>query len=158
MSKLTASYLAGLIDGEGCLEILKRKKEACVGGYYYVARLRISSVDKEIIEWLKNSFGGFIYYRKGKGNERDSWTWTIQFMKAKRIIDAVYPYLRIKKRQAEILKHFFATYKPESYKIVENKIGKNGTGYHKELKDEIREKREKLHRQIRELNRRGLAR
>jgi len=155
MSKLTASYLAGLIDGEGCIEIQKRKKPECIVGHYYTARIRISSTNKEIIEWLKNSFGGYISERKGNGNNKDSWTWCLAYGKAKKFIGKVCPYLKIKRKQAELLREFFKTFEKGSYMIVENKLKNNGTGYHKELRKEILEKREKLYQQIRALNQKG---
>jgi len=154
MSKLTASYLAGLIDGEGCMEIQKRKKPECFLGYYYVARVRITSTDKEIIEWLKESFGGWISERKGVDRNRDSWEWCLSYGKAKKFIEKVCPYLKIKKKQAEILREFYRTFGKNSYRIVENRLGR-GTGYHKELKKEILEKREKLYQQIKALNKKG---
>ena len=118
MSKKTAAYLAGLIDGEGCLEIQKRKKKECIGEIAYVPRVRICMTNKEIIEWLRNSFGGYIFERAANGNQRKSWTWALLYRKVKPFIDAIYPYLRVKKKQAEILKKFLKTYeknRPDVY-------------------------------------------
>ena len=154
MNKLTASYLAGLIDGEGSLEIRKRKKPECKNGIMYVARIRITLTDKTLIYWLKDSFGGWISERIGKENHKDSYEWCLNYGSNKKFLDKVFPYLKVKKKHGEILKKFLNTFKKDSYKIVKNKLG-YGTGLHKELTDKIVKEREELYQQIKELNIRG---
>lgn len=152
MSKKTAAYLAGLIDGEGSLEIQKRKKTGCKRGHNYVARLRVCMTDKEIIEWLKDSFGGYIYERQGKGNCKDSWSWTIHYSNVKPILMKIRPYLKIKRKRAEILRKFLNTFDSKHYEIKKNK---NHGGKHKELKDNIWDYRKELYQQMRQLNKKG---
>lgn len=158
MSKLTAAYVAGLIDGEGSVEIQKRKRAQCVNNVYFCPRIRICMTDKNIIEWLKDSFGGFISYRKEHDNCRESFSWAMTSVKSvKPFIEKVYPYLKVKKQQALLIKDFIKTYNSNSYYIVKNKLG-YGIGKHKELKEDIFNKRIELYQKIKELNKRGLAR
>jgi len=149
MSKLTAAYLAGLIDGEGSLEIQKKDRK-------YQARIRICLTDEKLIKWLQSSFGGFLEERKFENpNWNNAYVWTLKNTKnVKPFIEKVYPYLRIKKKHAETLKKFLKTFKSNSYKIIANKLG-YGTGYHKELRDEIIEERDRYYYQMKELNKRG---
>ena len=154
MNKLTASYLAGLIDGEGSLEIRKRKKPECKNGIMYVARIRVALTDKPLIYWLKDSFGGWVSNRIGKGKCRDSYAWCLNYGGNKKFLDKVLPYLKLKRERGEVIKEFLKTFSESSYKIVENKLG-YGTGLHKELKDEIVKKREELYQQMKKLNIRG---
>ena len=149
MNKLTASYLAGIIDGEGCLDIRKMKNDR----RYYSARLRVGMVDKEFIEWLRNSFGGSIYCRKQNGNNRTSYTWQVDAKMTMKILEKIYPYLRLKKKQAEIVMKFWKTKK---YIIVPNKrIINPHNKVHKELLPEIRKKRDSLYWQLRSLQIKG---
>ena len=147
MNRLTAAYLAGIIDGEGSIDIQKSKKDSCITGYHYSPRLRIGMIDEKFITWLKNSFGGYVFKRTGYGNNSDSWTWQVSGKIMKEIIIKIYPYLRIKKEHAEIIMKFWKTkeYKP---------IYCNGHG-HKELTSEMREKRNNLFERLKTLQIKG---
>jgi len=150
MNKLTAAYLAGLIDGEGYISILKNKKDTYKDGFRHQAVLKIVMTDKEIIEWLYNGFGGLFEPRKGIGNRKDSYCWVLK--NNKNLIPfllKVTPYLKVKRKQANILIEFNKTF--GQYQIVKNKSG----GVHKELSNQTREQRESLYHQIRELNKIG---
>ena len=104
MSKLTAAYLAGLIDGEGSIGFYNtgnhRIKEKSYGPYPSI-RLRIGMTDKNIIEWLKESFGGYFDTRKYPNNSKynDAYCWSIAGEKCEKVLRHIYPYLKIKKRQ-----------------------------------------------------------
>ena len=149
MSKLTAAYVAGLIDGEGCLDLARQKRIDMHGKIYYRPRLRICLTEKEIIEWLQKSFGGNITTRKGQNNNKDTYSWSI--LGKKRLLPflrKVYPYLKIKRRQAEILVKCFKTQDSENYT-------RNPFGYFPKLNEGVVEKREELYWKIRQFNQRG---
>ncbi len=153
MSKLTAAYVAGLIDGEGCLEIQKEDSK-------YQARIRVVMTDEIMIRWLKESFGGYFEKREfDNDNWKDAYGWTIKNnIMVKPFIEKIYPYLRLKKKQAGIIKEFLKTFNSKSYWIVKNEKKSdyhNGNGSHKELTDGILGKREKLFQEIRLLNKKG---
>ncbi len=73
MSKMTASYLAGYIDGEGYLGIIPNCNKSS-----YTSKLKIASVDEKIISWLKDSYGGNVWKRKFHDNSKDAYTWTLE--------------------------------------------------------------------------------
>jgi hypothetical protein len=140
LNKLTASYLAGLIDGEGCLDI-----PLSTNGYYK-SRLRIALINKELIYWLKDSFGGSIYERKGIGKNRDSYCWTLENKKVlKPFLQKVYPYLKIKKEEAIVMLKFFKTFSENSF------IKTVGGGQH--LKQEVIDQRVNYSKEIKLLKR-----
>ena len=148
MSKLTAAYVAGLIDGEGSLEIQKKDTK-------YQTRIRICMTDERTIIWLKESFGGYFGTRKFDDNWKDAYVWDIHNNRlVKPFIEKVYPYLRIKRKQAEIIKEFLKTFNSESYKIVKNN-SEYHNGRHKELSDKTLVKRERLFQEMRLLNKKG---
>jgi len=145
MNKLTSAYLAGIIDGEGSIDFQKTKEPQCVAGYHYNPRLRVGMIDREFIEWLKNSFGGGIYHRIGNGRNKDSYCWNVSGKIMKEIIRCVYPYLRIKKEHANIMIKFWKTKKY---------IPMND---HKELSPEMRIERDNLFRQLKLLQIKGIS-
>lgn len=53
------SYLAGIIDGEGCISITHNKKRKS-----YRLRISITSTDKILLDWVQERYGGYTYERK----------------------------------------------------------------------------------------------
>jgi hypothetical protein len=80
MNELTseqAAYLAGLIDGEGCiayhLEMDKR-----VNKRYPCLNVNISNTNPELINWIKLVVGsGYVYHAKAYQNEKHKTRWSI---------------------------------------------------------------------------------
>lgn len=101
MKRLSIRYLAGLMDGEGCIDFQKGTDTSF--GLYIRPRIRITMVvgAKELLENVQNNFGGYLEHRKGKGTFSDSYTWiiagkdhTLKFLKL------IQKYLLIKRQQA----------------------------------------------------------
>jgi intein/homing endonuclease len=95
--KTKLAYLAGLIDGEGCLRI---NKENRIG-------LTITNTQLGMIEWVKENFGGRIYFEE-KSRIDSKWMdcYKIEIRKTKdvvKILEAIKPYLTIKQEKAEEL-------------------------------------------------------
>jgi hypothetical protein len=105
MSKLTAAYMAGFVDGEGYISVYPYTREAERGNrIYYKPIFKIANTDKKIIEWCKASFGGWIYVRTPKSpQESISYTWSTDSKNMEYILRSIHPYLRIKKRQCELV-------------------------------------------------------
>jgi len=155
MNKITAAYLAGLIDGEGSLEIRKEIRKGIGGSNeYYRPRVRITLTTESLIKWLKESFGGWICKRHpGNPKWADSYEWVMMGSSMKPILDKITPYLRIKKEHAEILKKFLKTFDKKCYET--KNIGNKFTGENKVVKETIWKEREKLYYNIRKLNKKG---
>ena len=153
MSKLTAAYVAGLIDGEGSLEIQKSERK-------YQTRIRVCMVNEDLIRWFQNSFGGYFSKREFENYcWNTAYVWDIHSNRlVKPFIEKIYPYLRVKKKQAEVIKKFLKTFNSSSFQIVKNKKESGyhkGNGSHKELTDKVIKQREQFYYQIKELNKRG---
>jgi hypothetical protein len=56
MSKLTAAYMAGFIDGEGSLMLMPHKNKKYPDRPYYTSVLKIASTDKSIMDRIYKSF------------------------------------------------------------------------------------------------------
>ena len=82
-------YLAGIIDGEGCVKINRQ------------ARCEITNTSKELIDWLYNTFGGHTYTTKQITSRKLQYRWVLRKLEIKKLLPLVLPYLKIKKEEAE---------------------------------------------------------
>lgn len=111
MSKLQAAYLAGLVDGEGYIGILQTKRGNKAEWhssrqYMYSPVLKVCMTDKRVIEWLYGSFGGTFETRKAHGKNRESYAWMCRKAAVASFLKYIYPYMRVKRKQAEIVFRF----------------------------------------------------
>ena len=77
MKRLSWKYLAGLIDGEGCIDVQVTK----VGDKHYVRpRVRVGMANNALflLEMMHNSFGGYLSARESKNpNWQSSTCWEL---------------------------------------------------------------------------------
>lgn len=96
------TWLAGFIDGDGCFSIhpnYRHSKLLTIGFSIYVAQKYTTS---EALYYIKNRLGvGKVYVsNKGTPNEKHSWQ-TVSIYEAIRVVDAVLPYLVVKKAKTK---------------------------------------------------------
>jgi|SRR5215472_3595212 len=93
------AYLAGLIDGEGSLQIN-------TDAYGWRVKVSIANSGMPIHHWLQARWGGS-FTQQGR---KQCWStyWTGK-ERVTHILDAAYPYLVLKKGQADILRVFIRT-------------------------------------------------
>ncbi len=101
MKRLSWKYLAGLIDGEGCIDVQVTR----VGEKYYVRpRLRIGMADNAafLLEYCHNSYGGHLTHRESKNdNWQSSTTWELAgYKQSCKLLRNVVNSLILKKEQA----------------------------------------------------------
>ena len=102
-SETEKSYLAGIIDGEGCVAVSKfhQKDTNCT---IYILKLEIASVDRELIDWILEKRQAIVSVSK---TLRPCYHILWQNDKAKEILELTKEYLVIKKARAEfILKEY----------------------------------------------------
>ena len=101
MKKTDLAYIVGIIDGEGCIGIAHRKTKH--HGVYYSANVSVAMVEEYIERWLQMSFGGSVCIQRArKKTHRDCYRWYITSKQAVDFLQAILPYLKIKRPQAEI--------------------------------------------------------
>lgn len=109
-SKEQLAYLAGIIDGEGTIFIQKHIKN---GYTSYWPRFQISNTNRELMEWIKNTFGG-LAYDKPRIKHNPKWRMQIQWYTTVSLMDKllplIIPYLIIKKPHAIIMIEFRNTF------------------------------------------------
>lgn len=133
MSKAKCGYLAGIIDGEGCITIGRGIKKDTIN---YNAILMVTNTDKNVIQWLKDNFGGNFYDSKPNNIvSKPSYRWRLlKKSDLELLLLSIIPYLIIKKQQAKILLEFV-------------RLSRN---------DDV-QKRQELYSKIRALNKRGIS-
>lgn len=137
MKKTDFAYMAGIIDGEGCLRFSRHDHRTGMAPSF-LPRVDIANTNEIICRRLQFAFGGSVYVEKRKAGKKKCWRWVAQGEMAYDLLKLLFPYLVIKKAQALLL--------------IESWEGH--TKYHKRTPiqleaDEIRIKK------IKELNRRG---
>lgn len=156
MSKLTAAYIAGFVDGEGYIGIVKddrRNNSRRTDSYTTV--IKIANTDRSIIDWLLSSYGGTFHKRTMKEGQKDAYYWTLAGEKIVPFLDKIAPYLKIKRKQADVVRQFRKTYTQSSYDHIRRQAKNGGTFTSKTTKDDVLSQRDSLYQKIRELNHRG---
>ena len=102
-----ASYMAGILDGEGCLSIGNFSGNRKNGDRHYQTNLCVCSTDVILIDWIVSTFGGYkgTYTPKqmSRNGRKQVYRWQCSSDRLLHICEITHPYLTIKKRQAEIL-------------------------------------------------------
>ena len=97
MEKWEATYIAGIIDGEGSITLTRlhenEHRRPCI---------TISSTDKELLIYLHSLTGGAINNKKNYNPERHKNSFTLSIKKKESvllILKHVAPYLRVEKKR-----------------------------------------------------------
>lgn len=121
------AYLAGLIDGEGCITILKTKSNHS-DSYSYPPIVQIRMCDIESIDLFAelvgvNKSSAELYNSQKNANQRESYNIKATSKKAMDLIADIYPFLRVKKKQAIV--------------AYNHQLYRNKTNYQKRNKEQI---------------------
>lgn len=102
------SYYAGFIDGEGYIGIkkyIRKNKGSEKFSPIYSEKVSVGGVNELSIKSFNDIMVGNIYYKKASNltNQRGFWNWEVSDKKAREFLKMIYPYLRIKKLDADIV-------------------------------------------------------
>ncbi|MGH2490440.1 MAG: LAGLIDADG family homing endonuclease, partial [Candidatus Limnocylindria bacterium] len=107
LSATTLAYLAGVIDGEGCIAIRRTKRSGSMKSTRYAAVITVGNTSRGLIESLRAAFSaGCVTYRYPTKTKRGAYLWNVQSHVARDVLRAVYPYLIVKREQATVLMEF----------------------------------------------------
>lgn len=102
MSKTTdLAYLAGFLDGEGCISGTTggRYKEGRSRPYY--TRVVIGQKDPTPLLWIQRRFGGRVFEQKRKPPYTSSFRWILNKQEdIEALLPLIIPYLIVKREQA----------------------------------------------------------
>lgn len=103
MKRLSWKYIAGLFDGEGCIDIQISKQN------YITPRVRMAMAEpgKEVLEMLANTYGGNIYKRNRSSTNSDwmdSYSWEMGgYKRCCYFLRQIVKHLEIKREQARLI-------------------------------------------------------
>jgi predicted transcriptional regulator len=101
---ITASYIAGFVDGEGSIHILMKKierKYLCIN-----PALAIGNTNKEVLVWIQKALGMgniLIYRRKNQGNHKTVYCFSVNGFFVLPVLERIYPFLIVKRKQADLM-------------------------------------------------------
>jgi len=95
LTKVEAAYIAGFVDGEGCIRIQNKNKTS----HYLV--LSINQKDRRVLEWLAPKIGAVSIgcYSNEYG---PVYTVAISGKKVVTLLEQIIDYMIVKKRQARV--------------------------------------------------------
>ncbi len=107
------AYVAGILDGEGCICFNRCTSHICAGSPNpsFQMRVRIATTSETLRQWLLGKFPGRLYQRKmvpvnkqGVRSRRVCYELIVSGNNMARVfLEALLPYLVIKKEQAELM-------------------------------------------------------
>jgi hypothetical protein len=143
------AYIAGIIDGEGCVAIHRRSGRGCKYGYSFYGVVRVSNTNLALLKWLQEVTGlGAVVESQVTGNRRRQWEWKVHSQQAYGLLKVLYPYLQVKKENADVLMSFLK-FRRESEPVV-RKLGGKGIPYN------LWRTQKSFYTKMKKLNSRGL--
>jgi LAGLIDADG endonuclease len=104
---VTPEYLAGLFDGEGCIDVQRMYPKAGRNRLYVRPRVRMCMSDnvRFLMQMLRDKFGGHLCSRKaGERNQQNSWS--LEWLNGndmRRLLNLILPHLILKAEQAKLV-------------------------------------------------------
>ena len=106
MEKLYA-YAAGMMDGDGCIQISQRRTE---NKNYYSLRVSVTQVTEGVPIWFVRNFGGRVdKFYATKERRQNLYRWSMDSSKASDFLQKILPYLVEKTERAKLGIQFQAT-------------------------------------------------
>jgi hypothetical protein len=96
ISQADCAYLAGVIDGEGCIRIQRWRFD---GETRYQLRLQVTNTSVALRDWIISRFDGWASATR-KPNGTIVWIWHCHDSKLEIVLRLVFPYLIVKRREA----------------------------------------------------------
>lgn len=104
MKDTEAAWIAGLVDGEGCLFINRQRansrSDLRTDGYRIY--LKVSMGDRKTVARLRKLAGVGVVYANAKSKWNDSFSWTVPPAELPALLEELLPYLVTKKKEAQL--------------------------------------------------------
>jgi len=101
MNKTDLAYAAGIFDGEGHIGITRHSNGSLS------VKVQIGNTNEWLLQWFKFALGGRVMLQNDRRAEKLGWKpiyhWYLRADEIQDFLKIIYPYLKIKKAQAEIV-------------------------------------------------------
>jgi hypothetical protein len=143
IEEIDLAYIAGFIDGEGCITIVRINKTGTKELLWHRPVLAIYNTNRDILNWIQVvlGVGSVCSASLGPPARKQCWRYSVSNSAAIRVIEKVMPYLKVKKLQAAILLRYKDTYP--------------SVGWRLSTPGSVTDTREILKTQIQDLNKKG---
>ena len=152
--EINLAYIAEFFDGEENITIDEFKPRKFGWNKTYLLRIRLVNTNEEVIKYCKNYFKvERICFEKRNKKRKGIWRWIVCTRQVEEVLKKLLPYLKVKKRQAELAIRFQEMQRimNKNRKMKKGRINNKIFSYSKE---EIEEK-EKLKNEVLQFNKRG---
>ena len=96
LSDTEAAYAAGILDGEGCIQLTRCRRDRWPSPI-----VSIASTDRELLEWFRSRCGGTITHKRTYSpNHSPSFEWKLTDRQALQFLEIVHPFLVIGRKRA----------------------------------------------------------
>ena len=119
-----SAYVAGIIDGEGCIEFkwanrIRRDRKGSPTYKTLICRMEVSQVDGRLIDYLMTTTdegNRDIKYYPNEPTWQDQHRWRVNYHGVYRILKQVQDYLIVKKEKAKVvIDHYDKKFKEKKY-------------------------------------------
>jgi hypothetical protein len=120
------AYIAGLLDGDGCIRIGYAEYKPTQNRTYYLS-VQITNNYLPVLEQIQGIYKGSIHrQRRAKETHTDTFMWKIGSKRAGKFLRDIYPFFIIKKEQAALALEFQKHIEKWKKKRTVNQKGKKG--------------------------------
>lgn len=111
ITEIDIVYASAIMDGEGCIRIAKVDAlKINRPNNRYTLSIQVQMVDKKVIKWLHQKFGGYFYFQKMNIKDHPNWSdryrWQLQNQNCEKFLHYIILYLKLKTPQAKLALKF----------------------------------------------------
>jgi hypothetical protein len=112
MTVAEAAYFAGLVDGEGTVSLWRNVNPKNRSGVSYKVTFTIAQANAPFLEDVRTMVANGVVALSGRNKPHQKVTYALRFngSQARWILPQIMPYLRIKRRQAEIVMEYLGLF------------------------------------------------
>ncbi len=106
-----ASYIAGFVDGEGTITLVKTRRPRNTLGFQFQPTFTIPNSDLSVILSIRHDLGNGRIEMREDANPKHRTVYSLRFTprQIRLILPQLLPYLRVKKRQCELVMEYLET-------------------------------------------------
>lgn len=105
-----AAYIAGVWDGEGSIQLTRRRRRSKTGKEKLSLRVSVANTSEELVRWLRTRLGSVsIVVRQGGTNKKPCYVVNLyRIPDIEKLLAQIRPYLIVKAKQADLLLRYCA--------------------------------------------------